>query len=114
MSRVLVLDDEPLIAIMLEDWLSELGHTVVGPAYNSASALRLLEAGGIDAAFLDLNLGAGNSHDVAAALGARSVPFAFITGAGDARQPAFEDAPVLGKPFDFEAVRLTMAKLAPG
>jgi len=111
MSRVLVLDDEPLIAMMIEDWLTELGHTVAGPAHNLASAMQLVEAGGIDAAFLDLTLGDGNSYGVAEALGAQSVPFAFMTGHGGAVQAGFVDAPVLAKPFDFEAVRRTMARL---
>ncbi|HWA46235.1 MAG TPA: response regulator [Hypericibacter adhaerens] len=112
MSRVLVLDDEPLIAMMIEDWLTELGHAVVGPAHNLAAAMTLVEAGGIDAAFLDLTLGDGNSYGVAQALDERSVPFAFITGHGGAVQAQFAKAPVLAKPFDFEAVRQTMAKLA--
>jgi CheY-like chemotaxis protein len=114
MSRVLVLDDEPLIAMMLEDWLAELGHAVVGPAHNLPAAAKLVEAGGIDAAFLDLNIGSGNSYAVAEALAAQSVPFAFITGHGGAVQAAFADAPVLAKPFDFEAVKRAIAKLAVG
>jgi len=114
MSRILVLDDEPLIAMMLEDWLIELGHQVVGPAHTVANALELTEREAIEAAFLDLNLGAGISYAVADALTAKTVPFAFMTGHGGAVQANYADAPVLAKPFDFEALKRTLGTLGVG
>ena len=53
MPRILVLDDEPLIAMMVEDWLMDLGHEIVGPAHSVASALSLLEQSAPDAAILE-------------------------------------------------------------
>jgi CheY-like chemotaxis protein len=111
LSRVLVLDDEPLIAMMLSDWLGELGHEAVGPAEDAETALALCERGAIDAAILDLSLGTGNSHAVADALAAHGVPFAFATGHGNAPDGPHASVPVLGKPFDFEAVKAMVSRL---
>ncbi len=120
MSRVLVLDDEPLIAMMLEDWLTELGHETLGPARTIAAALEFVENGAPEAAILDLSINGEASYAVAEKLAARGIPFAFATGHGAARlQAPYNTAPVLGKPFDFDAVnalvaRLVAAKPAPG
>jgi len=114
MPRILVLDDEPLIAMMLEDWLIEIGHEVVGPAHTAAAALELVDREPIDGAFLDLNLGAGISYAVADALTAKAVPFAFMTGHGGAVQANYADAPVLAKPFDFEAMKRALSKIGIG
>ena len=59
MAKILIVDDEPLITAMLEDWLSELGHDVVGPAHNLAKALELAKSE-IDAAIVDVSLGKDN------------------------------------------------------
>ena len=56
MARILIVDDEPLIAAMMEEWLSELGHIVGGPAHNLARALELAESD-FDAAIVDVSLG---------------------------------------------------------
>jgi CheY-like chemotaxis protein len=114
MSRVLVLDDEPLIAMMLEDWLAELGHETVGPARTIPAALALVEEQPLHAAILDLSINGDLSYAVADALAARRVPFAFATGHGAAQlKPPHHKAPVLGKPFDFEAVKAVLGQLAP-
>ena len=81
MARILVVDDEPLISAMTEEWLSELGHVVVGPAHNLAAALKLVEMD-MDAAIVDVSLGKDNSYPLAEALSARGVPFALATGYG--------------------------------
>ena len=81
MARILVVDDEPLISAMTEEWLSELGHVVVGPAHNLAAALELAEMD-MDAAIVDVSLGKDNSYPLAEALSARGVPFALATGYG--------------------------------
>jgi DNA-binding NtrC family response regulator len=112
MSRVLVLDDEPLIAMMVEDWLAELGHETVGPARTVAAAIALIEQGGLDAAILDLSVDGEPSYAVAAILAARSVPFAFATGHGTGRLAApYDSVPMLGKPFDLDGVRAIVARL---
>ncbi len=105
MARILVVDDEPLITAMMADWLSELGHVVVGPAHNLAQALELGESD-IDAAIVDLSLGRDNSYPLVDALIARGLPFALATGYGpDGIEPKYRHQPTLGKPFEFAAFR---------
>jgi CheY-like chemotaxis protein len=107
-----VLEDEPLIALMLEDWLSELGHEPVGPAQTIAEALKLCESEPFDAAILDLSIGADSSYAVADALLARKVPFAFATGHGASTlEEGYAQTLVVSKPFDFEAVRAAIGRL---
>ncbi len=115
MARILIVDDEPLIAMMAEDWLSEMGHVAVGPAHDLKGALALAEED-LDAAILDLTLGAEDSYRVAARLRERGRPFAFATGHGrEFLAPEFRDAPQLMKPFEFEQFRSTIeALLRPG
>jgi DNA-binding response OmpR family regulator len=106
MPRVLLLDDEPLITMLLEDMLEQLGYETVGPAHTVAVALGLIEATPPDAAILDMNLGKELSYPAAAALRVRRIPFMFLTGylvhGIDAR---FHNELVMSKPFDFEGVR---------
>ena len=95
MARILIVDDEPLITAMMEDWLSELGHVVVGPAHNLARALELGKSE-IDAAIVDLSLGEHNSYPLIEALIARGLPFALATGHGrDGIEPRYRERPTL-------------------
>ena len=111
-SRVLVLDDEPLISMMLQDWLHELAYETVGPANSVQSALVLIESMPPDAAILDLCLGNERSYAVATTLRARGIPFAFATGYGDnSMVGAFTDEMIVSKPFDFEAIKDVLARL---
>ena len=111
MARILVVDDEPLITAMIEDWLSELGHVVVGPAHNLAQALELGKSD-IDAAVVDLSLGRDNSYPLIDVLIARGLPFALATGYGlDGVEPKYRDQPTLGKPFEFAAFRDAIDRL---
>jgi DNA-binding response OmpR family regulator len=111
--RILVVDDEILIAMLLESWLTELGHEVAGPARSAADGLALIASGGqIDAAILDVNLGRENSYPVAATLQERGVPIAFATGVGELDEAAgFAGALLLAKPYDFAAVKATVERL---
>ena len=105
MARILLVDDEPLISAITEEWLLDLGHTVVGPALDLASAMRLAE-GELDAAVIDVTLGRETGYPLAAALDARGVPFVFATGYGKGGlEPAWQSRGTLGKPFEFEAFR---------
>src|SRR5271157_1770279 len=105
MARILVVDDEPLISAMTEEWLSELGHVVVGPAHNLATALELAETD-LDAAIVDVALGKDKSYPLADVLSARSVPFALTTGYGpDGVEPKYRAHSTLGKPFEFASFR---------
>ncbi len=105
-TRILIVEDEPLIAMMLEDFLEILGRVPAGTADSVASALELVEAGGIDGAILDLNLRGGEtSLPVADALAAAGVPFLFATGGShDSLAERFRNRPALAKPFTMDSV----------
>ena len=113
-QNILVVEDEPLIAMMLEDFLDVLGKTMVGSADSVADALVLVEAGGMDAAILDVNLRAGEkSWPIADALKAKGVPFIFATGGStEGLAEAHRDRPTLPKPFTMDAVSKALDSLA--
>lgn len=111
MARILIVDDEPLITEMMEEWLSELGHVAVGPAHNLASALKLADSD-IDGAIVDVSLGNDNCYPLAEALIARGLPFALATGYGrDGLEPKFREQATLTKPFEFAAFRGAVDRL---
>lgn len=112
MPRILVVDDEPLISMLVEDWLTELGCEVVGPARSVRDGLDLVANTQLDGAILDVNLGGQRSFLVAEALRDRGIPFAFATGdSGLSPASGFKEPIVLSKPFDFEAVKSVLGKL---
>lgn len=113
-DRILLVEDEPLIAMMLEDFVDTLGYVVAGIADNVAGALELVESGGIDAAILDVNLRGGEkSGPVADALAALRIPFVFATGGGDEGIVERHRArPRLDKPFTMDRVEQALAALA--
>ena len=99
--RILVIEDEALVAMLVEDALLDAGFEVIGPARSVAQALALLAAEAPNAAVLDLNLGGENSVGVADALVARGIPFVVATGYGaGGLPPTHRNAPVLPKPYD--------------
>jgi CheY-like chemotaxis protein len=104
--RVLVVEDEPLIAMLLEDMLDELGVTLAGAADSVPAALQTLEDGlEFEGAILDMNLRGKSVEPVAQALAERRIPFVFASGYGaDALTRQHLDAPVLSKPFRKEAL----------
>jgi CheY-like chemotaxis protein len=112
MARILVLDDEPLISMMLQEWLTELCCETVGPAHSVQRALVLIESECPDAAILDLCVRDETSYPVAAALRARGIPFVFATGYRDKDlDAAFKNEIVVSKPFEFIAIKDVIAKL---
>jgi len=113
-QRILIVEDEPLIAMMLEDFLEILGHQLAGQADNVADALGVVEAGGVDAAILDVNLSGGEkSWPIADALAARGVPFVFATGGSqDGVIEAHRARPTLAKPFTMDGVAKALDGLA--
>jgi CheY-like chemotaxis protein len=111
--RVLVVEDDALIAMLLEDLLDECGCQVVGPAATIAEAQGLIEAAMFDVALLDLNLGHGETtYDLASRLSVREVPFAFVTGldAQSLRDP-YKTSPTLQKPFRLEELERVLTRL---
>jgi CheY-like chemotaxis protein len=98
--RVLVVEDEAAISLLLEDMLLDFGCEVVGPAARLAAALEAVERETLDLAILDVNVAGEPIYPVAEALTRRQVPFVFSTGYGSAGiKDAFRDRPVLQKPF---------------
>jgi CheY-like chemotaxis protein len=98
--RVLLVEDEMMVALLLEEMLAELGHTVVGPVARLERALELTPREALDFAILDVNINGSEVYPVAEALAARSVPFAFVTGyGGKGLRTSYCDRPTLQKPF---------------
>ena len=103
--RMLVVEDEPLIAMLLEDMLGDLDITIAGIAESVPAALDMVEAEGLDAAILDMNLRGRSVEPVAERLAERGIPFVFASGYGaDALTDKHAGAPVLPKPFRREAL----------
>lgn len=98
--RVLIVEDEMMVSMLIEDMLSDMGCHVVGPAARLEEALALAENAELDCAVLDLNLGGQSTFPVADLLRAKGAPFAFATGYGDAGLREIDrDRLVLQKPF---------------
>ena len=99
--RVIVIEDEPLVAMDLESSLTAAGCKIVGAGGTLAEAKALCANAQCDAALVDVNLSGQPVDELAAALTKRNIPFAFVTGYGrDALPQGFRDAVVLTKPFD--------------
>jgi CheY-like chemotaxis protein len=105
-KRVLVVEDELMIRMLLEDMLTELGFTVAAEASRIDEALNAAKTAEIDIAVLDVNLSGQTTGPVAEALAARGKPFVFATGYGAQGLPeAFRNRPTLKKPFQLEGLK---------
>lgn len=112
--RVLVVEDEYFVALLVEDVLAKIGHAVVGPLATVAAALAALEADRPDAALLDANLRGECAAPVARKLAADGIPFAFVTGyIGSASPAAGFGVPWLSKPFTAEQLAELVHRLLP-
>lgn len=102
----MIVEDEPLIAMMLEDVLDMLGNIVTASVESVSRALELVERGDFDSAILDVNLSDGLSWPVADALKAKGKPFLIASGgSGEATPERHAGAPVLDKPYTIDGVR---------
>ena len=103
---ILIVEDEPLIAMMLEDFLESLGHRVVASCESVEEALGHVEAGGFDVAIIDVQLRDGKQvWPVADRLAAAGTPFVLATGGHLEPPPAqHAAAPVLSKPYTIDAI----------
>lgn len=112
--RVLVVEDEMTIALLVEDMLVGLGHEVVGLALRLSQATRLAQDSQIDFAVLDVNLDGRPSLPVAEILETRGVPFVFATGYGSAGvDPAYRGRGiVIKKPFDAKDLKGAIERAA--
>ncbi len=104
-NRIMVVEDETLVSMVVAEQLEELGFLVVGPYSTVDQAMTALKENNIDAAVLDVNLGGEPVYPVADALTAARVPFVFVTGYGAAAlERRFQHVPVLQKPIDSVAL----------
>jgi PAS domain S-box-containing protein len=105
-QRVLVVEDEALVAMELTQILTAAGAQVIGPVGDIENALALVEAGGIDRALLDVNLSGRRVTPVASALARKAIPFVYLTGY---QEPDVEGGPVLRKPASAALLLGTLA-----
>ena len=102
---ILIVEDEPLIAMMLEDFLESMGHTVSGTCETVEQALAETDKGGFDLAILDVNLKGESVWPVATALRNKGTPFVLASGGHVEPPPTeFENAPMIEKPFTIDRV----------
>jgi len=113
--RILIVEDETMIAMMVEDFLEELGWDVVGWAGGLERALAMARNSDIDAALLDVNLSGQDTFAVADILCERHIPFAFATGYGaDGVADRFQDVPTLTKPFQRDELERALGQAMAG
>src|SRR5712672_3180973 len=103
-KRILVVEDEPMIRMLLEDMLGELGYTVAAEAARIEEALEATKNADFDLAILDANLNGEPASPVADALVTRGTPFVFATGYGQLPEP-YRDRPTLRKPFQMDGLK---------
>jgi two-component sensor histidine kinase/DNA-binding response OmpR family regulator len=104
--RVLLVEDEALVAMMIQECLGDFGYQVVGPIATATEAAVRAEDGNFEAAVLDINLGDGAVYPIADMLAARGVPFVFVTGYdAESVEPRFRNIPVLQKPIERDVLQ---------
>jgi CheY-like chemotaxis protein len=111
-KRILLVEDEFIVAAMLEDVLRGLGAVVVGPAYRLGQGLRLAQEEAIDVAILDVNIEGERSDPIADALAGRGIPFVLATGYGNGE--ARHGASVLTKPYTPQMLAAALARAVGG
>jgi PAS domain S-box-containing protein len=113
-KRVLLVEDESLIAMMMDQALRELGFDVVGPFGTVVDATEAIDRVPIDAGILDINLGGEMAYPIARALQTRKVPFVFMTGYGtETTAAAFPDVRIYQKPLERDVLRELFVAKAP-
>jgi two-component sensor histidine kinase/DNA-binding response OmpR family regulator len=108
---VLLVEDEPLVAMMLADMLSEFGHTVDGPYSRLGDAISAAKNNDVQAGILDVNLGGETIYALADVLDKRKIPFVFVTGySADSIDHRFAHVPVLQKPIERQKLRAVLSQ----
>jgi CheY-like chemotaxis protein len=111
---ILVVEDEPLVAMLLADFLEELGCTVAAQASSVADGLARLKDTTFDIAILDVNLRGQPVWPIADALQAQGCPFVLATGYdGNQTKGRYPQAGILAKPYDLQSLRQTLEALGP-
>jgi len=110
--RILIVEDEPLLAMELETNLNALGCKTLRSAATLNAAKAAIGDSGCDAALVDVNLGGRQADELAVALTRKNIPFAFVTGYGREGLPAgFKEVAILSKPFAKEELLVVLAQL---
>ncbi len=103
--RILVVEDEAMVAMLLEDMVLDYGSEVVGPIARVHEAINLAQSAELDAAILDVNVGGSVTFPVADILSSRGIPVIFATGYGPKVLPArFGNSLTLSKPFSYQSL----------
>ena len=115
-KRILIVEDEPILAMLIEDMVVELGYAPIGPAMTVEAALALAASENLDGAILDMNLGGLPSRPIAESLKARDIPFIFATGYSSAQASALTagaigETMVLRKPFSTQALSAALSQM---
>lgn len=108
--RVLVIEDEPLVSMMLEDILTELGAPISAIVANISQALTKVDEGGFDVALLDMNLEGKSADPIASELKARHIPFAILSGA-TVNPNDFGAVLMVSKPYRLTDIEQALLKL---
>jgi two-component system, response regulator PdtaR len=112
--RILIIEDEPMLALALEDTLIDSGFEIAGVTGELATALAIIESGVCDAAILDVNLSGVSAGPAASALASRGLPFLILSGYMSEQQPsAFAGAPRLQKPCRPDRLIQTLRSILP-
>ena len=112
--RILVVEDEFLIRMLLEDMLTDLGYDLVGMAGRVDEAAEMAQTKDFDLAILDVNLDGQDVYPVADVIGKRGLPFMFVTGYGGRGLPDnYRHRPTLQKPFQLDELKQMLAQLLP-
>jgi CheY-like chemotaxis protein len=113
--RVLVVEDEAVVAMLLEDMLMDLGHDVAAAAGRFEQAMEAASGEAIDLAILDLNLNGTLTYPIAEVLRGRGVPVVFATGYGaEGLREDWRSSPVIQKPFQLRDLQKAIGKAVPG
>jgi CheY-like chemotaxis protein len=110
--RILVVEDEYLIRMLLEDMLTDLGYGIAGAVSTIDAAIDLASNADIQCAILDVNLAGQEIYPVAEILAKRGVPFVFVTGYGEGSlAEPYRSRPALQKPFQAEQLKTMLSNL---
>ena len=112
MARILIVEDEMLVAMLIEDVIIDLGHEVAGPAMRLETALEMADTENLDFAILDINLAEKHSFPVADRLSERDIPFIFASGYGaSGLNERYREARIVQKPFAADQIASTLRNL---
>lgn len=109
-KHILIVEDEVIIAFMLQDMLADMGATVIGPAHSLKTGLEYAATAELDGAVLDVNLGDGDSSGIADMLASRAIPFILATGYGPTTDNK-HNVTVLQKPCLAHDIERALSKL---